>query len=200
MQAGGARGNGDQRQEGRKPRSAQADGCSWKSPRPCPAVSLLPLCTLLACSCTVTPWLPAHRLATTPHDPTPPTPQHTAQDSLTQPLRLGVGLGVSSANADDPFLTATASKHISLLEGEHTQLTAKARLELDPRSSKVVVGVLGVGWCWAGRGAAAGSTGAKGGLNWLRCVWLQVPVWHAGWQAAVASSMSLKGLLAFDET
>lgn len=59
------------------------------------------------------------------------------QDSLTQPLRVGLGLGVSSSNSDDPFLTATASKKISLFEGDHTQLTAKARLELDPRSSKV---------------------------------------------------------------
>jgi hypothetical protein len=59
------------------------------------------------------------------------------QDSLTQPLRVGLGLGVSSSNSDDPFLTATASKRISLLEGDHTQLTAKARVEVDPRSSKV---------------------------------------------------------------
>lgn len=61
-----------------------------------------------------------------------------SQESLTQPFRLGMGLGVSSANSDDPFLTATASKKISLFEGEHTQLSAKARVELDPRSSKVM--------------------------------------------------------------
>jgi hypothetical protein len=61
------------------------------------------------------------------------------QDSLTQPLRFGLGVGVSSSNSDDPFLTATASKKISLFEGDHTQLTAKARVELDPRSSKVCV-------------------------------------------------------------
>lgn len=59
------------------------------------------------------------------------------QESLTQPFQLGVGLGVSSSNADEPFLAATASKKISLLEGEHTQLSAKARVEVDPRSSKV---------------------------------------------------------------
>lgn len=59
------------------------------------------------------------------------------QDALTQPLRLGLGLGVSSSHNDDPFLTATASKRISLFEGDHTQLTAKARVELEPRSSKV---------------------------------------------------------------
>jgi hypothetical protein len=59
------------------------------------------------------------------------------QESLTQPFRLGVGLGVSSSNSDEPFVAATAIKKISLLEGEHTQLTAKARLELDPRSGKV---------------------------------------------------------------
>ncbi|KAF8061903.1 EGF1 [Scenedesmus sp. PABB004] len=60
------------------------------------------------------------------------------KESLTQPLRLGVGLGVSSGHADEPFLTATASKKLSLLEGEHTQLSAKARVELDPRSSRMV--------------------------------------------------------------
>lgn len=59
------------------------------------------------------------------------------KESLTQPFRLGAGLGVSSSNGDEPFLAATASKKISLLEGEHTQLSAKARLELDPRSSKM---------------------------------------------------------------
>jgi hypothetical protein len=59
------------------------------------------------------------------------------QESLTQPFRLGVGLGVSSSNGDEPFVAATATKKISLLEGEHTQLTAKARMELDPRSGKV---------------------------------------------------------------
>lgn len=66
------------------------------------------------------------------------------QDSLTQPLRFGLGVGVSSSNSDDPFLTATASKKISLFEGDHTQLTAKARVELDPRSSKVRAH----GRCW----------------------------------------------------
>jgi hypothetical protein len=59
------------------------------------------------------------------------------QESLTQPFRLGVGLGVSSSNSDEPFVAATATKKISLLEGEHTQLTAKARMEMDPRSGKV---------------------------------------------------------------
>ncbi|KAF6262889.1 hypothetical protein COO60DRAFT_553009 [Scenedesmus sp. NREL 46B-D3] len=62
------------------------------------------------------------------------------KESLTQPFRLGVGLGVSSSNSDEPFVAATATKKISLLEGEHTQLTAKARLELDPRSGKMVRG------------------------------------------------------------
>jgi hypothetical protein len=93
------------------------------------------------------------------------------QDSLTQPLRFGLGVGVSSSNSDDPFLTATASKKISLFEGDHTQLTAKARVELDPRSSKVSVlhgcccsaWVLGVfacaacvnGCCWCSFGASS---------------------------------------------
>lgn len=58
------------------------------------------------------------------------------KESLTQPLRVGVGLGVSSASGDEPFLTATASKRVSLLEGEHTQLSAKARVEFDPKTSK----------------------------------------------------------------
>eukprot|EP00775_Hariotina_reticulata_P003981 gene3981-4234_t len=60
------------------------------------------------------------------------------QDSLTQPLRVGVGIGVSNSHNDEPFLAATASKKISLLEGDHTQLSAKARLELEPRSNKMV--------------------------------------------------------------
>lgn len=63
--------------------------------------------------------------------------KRSLQESLTQPLRLGVGLGVSSNNNDEPFLAATATKKISLLEGDHTQFSAKARLELDPRSQKV---------------------------------------------------------------
>lgn len=59
------------------------------------------------------------------------------KESLTQPFRFGVGLGVSSANSDEPFVAATATKKISLLEGDNTQLSAKARLELDPRSQKM---------------------------------------------------------------
>jgi hypothetical protein len=70
------------------------------------------------------------------------------QESLTQPFRLGVGLGVSSSNSDEPFVAATATKKISLLEGEHTQLTAKARMELDPRSGKVGTLLLSNMW-WA---------------------------------------------------
>jgi len=58
------------------------------------------------------------------------------QDSLTQPLRMGFGVGVSNDHNDEPFLAATASKKISLLEGDHTQLSAKAQLELEPRSNK----------------------------------------------------------------
>lgn len=58
------------------------------------------------------------------------------QDSLTQPLQVGVGIGISNSHNDEPFLAATASKKISLLEGDHTQLSAKARLELEPRSNK----------------------------------------------------------------
>eukprot|EP00878_Enallax_costatus_P004061 GHUV01004286.1.p1 GENE.GHUV01004286.1~~GHUV01004286.1.p1 ORF type:complete len:194 (+),score=50.68 GHUV01004286.1:273-854(+) len=60
------------------------------------------------------------------------------KESLTQPFRFGVGLGVSSSNNDEPFVAATATKKISLLEGDTTQLSAKARVELDPRSQKMM--------------------------------------------------------------
>jgi hypothetical protein len=52
----------------------------------------------------------------------------------TEPLRLGGGLGVSSALGDAPFVTLSARKRIALLDGPDTLLTAKARLDYDPRA------------------------------------------------------------------
>lgn len=68
---------------------------------------------------------------------TPVSGPSLLQESLTQPFRLGIGIGLSSSNNDEPFVTATATKKISLLESDTTQLSAKARVQLDPRSQKV---------------------------------------------------------------
>ncbi|KIY97113.1 hypothetical protein MNEG_10847 [Monoraphidium neglectum] len=54
-----------------------------------------------------------------------------------EPLRIGGGVGVSSATGDLPFLTASARKRVALLEGNDTLLTAKARLDLQPATGKV---------------------------------------------------------------
>jgi hypothetical protein len=78
-------------------------------------------------------WLP-HAGVLSVH--TTAAPSRTPQESLTQPLRVGFGLGVSSASCEEPFLAASLSKKVSLAEGETTQLSAKARLELDPRTHK----------------------------------------------------------------
>ncbi len=61
----------------------------------------------------------------------------------TQPLRIGLGAGISAANKDEPFLIATAKKKIALLEGDDTVLSAKAAVEFEPRGSKVGPGVCG---------------------------------------------------------
>jgi hypothetical protein len=55
----------------------------------------------------------------------------------TQPLRFGAGVGVSSQSSDEPYITASLKKQISLFEGPHTILTAKAHADYEPRSGKV---------------------------------------------------------------
>ena len=59
-----------------------------------------------------------------------------------QPLRLGAGVGIASATRDEPFLTLSAEKRLALLEGPDTMLTAKARVDYDPRGGKVRLSLL----------------------------------------------------------
>lgn len=59
------------------------------------------------------------------------------KDQGTQPLRIGAGVGISSSNGDEPYLTATAKKQIALTEGTDTLLSAKAVVSYEPRSGKV---------------------------------------------------------------
>ncbi|GBF92420.1 hypothetical protein Rsub_04524 [Raphidocelis subcapitata] len=59
------------------------------------------------------------------------------KDDPNEPLRLGAGVGVSSANGDAPFLTASARKRVSLLEGPELLLTAKARVDFEPSSGRL---------------------------------------------------------------
>lgn len=54
-----------------------------------------------------------------------------------QPLKLGIGLGVSSATNHEPFLVVSARKSLPILEGNNTVVTAKAAAELDPQRQQL---------------------------------------------------------------
>jgi hypothetical protein len=55
----------------------------------------------------------------------------------TTPLRIGGGVAISSDSKDEPFLTATCTKKIALLDGPDTLLHAKASVDYELRTQKV---------------------------------------------------------------